>query len=124
MPGTIFVEGKLLAEVDNLTQIQDELTQELSRSPETFHIGEDLLNDRKRLEIALGKAYVHCNYLESMKVTDYSGSDSDPRRLMCFRDVRIKVVVYRLYHTKETMEVDQAELTPMPHTKFATGWDK
>ena len=64
--------------------------------------------------------------IASLKVVEYSGPKSSTT---CYssNDTRVKVQIYKLYKTGEESEdliLQQAEITPMPHTNFDGRWDE
>lgn len=62
--------------------------------------------------------------IASLKVVEYSGPKTDAT---CYssNDMRVEVQIYKLFKTGEEREdLQQAEITPMPHMNFDGEWDE
>jgi hypothetical protein len=62
--------------------------------------------------------------LHSLKVVEYSGNATET--MWYATDVHTRIQVYQLYSTSESDQntIPQADLTFMPHVKFASSWDE
>ncbi|KAI0993975.1 hypothetical protein K3495_g14209 [Podosphaera aphanis] len=134
--GVVFIEARIKDDAVNdpdidcisYEKLQADLENQLSSENLTFELLEDILDDPRNAELKLGPFYQYArDTLHSLKVVEYMGPITD---INCYTtdNVNVEVQVYTLYNTlrslDENQELPQAEITPLPHVRFADQWDE
>jgi hypothetical protein len=105
--------------------MEENLEKVISKSFDTFAVGEDLLRDSTTAELLLGSFYPHCSIIQALTIVEYTGQKPPLGVYPSFNTVQVKVAAYSLNSMREENDLlEQAEITLMPHVNFDGRWDE